>query len=169
VAGARRIGHGVDLPGEAEARSLAAEMAARGILVEVNLTSNAHILEVGKETHPYGWFRKTGVPVSLSTDDAGILRTDLSHEYARAVTYGAGYGDLVTSARNAIAFSFLTGEGLWKDPGAYRKPGAACAGQLGQTAPRPGPCADLIASSDKAREQWRYEHLLKTFEAQWGS
>ncbi len=168
VAGAHRIGHGVDLPGEAGARALAAEMAAKGILVEVNLTSNAHILELGKETHPYGWFRQTGVPVSLSTDDAGILRTDLSHEYARAVDYGASYGDLVTSARNAIAFSFLAGEGLWRDPGAYRKPAGACAGQLGQANPRPGPCADLVGSSDKAREQWRYEHLLQTFEAQWG-
>lgn len=169
VAGARRIGHGVDMPGEAGARALAAEMASKGILVEVNLTSNAHILEVGKETHPYGWFRQTGVPVSLSTDDAGILRIDLSHEYARAVDYGASYTDLVTSARNAIAFSFLAGEGLWRDPGVYRKPVAACAGQLGQLAPRPGPCADLIASSDKAREQWRYEQLLRTFESQWGS
>ena len=169
VAGARRIGHGVDLPGEAGAHGLAAEMAAKGILVEVNLTSNAHILEIGKDDHPYGWFRQTGVPVSLSTDDAGILRIDLSHEYARAVEYGASYGDLVTSARNAIAFSFLAGEGLWGDPGAYRRPAAVCAGQLGQASPRPGPCADLVRSSDKAREQWRYEHLLKVFETQWGS
>lgn len=166
VAGARRIGHGVDLPHEAGAEALAAEMAAKGVLVEVNLTSNAVILEIAGDDHPYAWLRQRGVPVSLSTDDAGILRIDLSHEYARAAKVGgAGYGDLKRSARNALAFSFLAGEGLWSDPGQYRKPAKVCAGQIGAATPRPGPCAELIAASDKAREQWRHEHLLATFEA----
>jgi adenosine deaminase len=104
--------------------------------------------------------------VSLSTDDAGILRIDLSHEYARATKEGgASYDDLKRSARNAIAFSFLAGEGLWADPGVYRRPNKACAGQLGAEAPRPGLCAELVTTSDKAREQWRHERLLKAFEA----
>lgn len=165
VAGARRIGHGVDLPLETDAEALAAEMAAKGILVEVNLTSNDVILEVSGKAHPYAWLRQRGVPVSLSTDDAGILRIDLSHEYARAADAGASYADLKASARNAIAFSFLAGDGLWADPGAYRRPAKACAGQVGAASPRPGPCADLIAGSDKAREQWRHERLLAMFEA----
>jgi adenosine deaminase len=164
IAGARRIGHGVDLPQEAGAEALAAEMAAKGILVEVNLSSNAAILEVAGKDHPYAWLRQRGVPVSLSTDDAGILRIELSGEYARAAADGASYEDLKRSARNAIAFSFLAGEGLWADPGAYRRPAAPCAGQLGAAQPKPGPCAALISASDKAREQWRHEHLLKVFE-----
>lgn len=165
VAGARRIGHGVDLPHEIDAEALAAEMAAKGILVEVNLTSNHVILETSGEAHPYPWLRQRGVPVSLSTDDAGILRIDLSHEYARAVREtGASYADLKRSARNALAFSFLAGEGLWSDPGVYKRPARACAGQIGAETPKPGPCAELVAGSDKAREQWRHEHLLKVFE-----
>ncbi|MFN3515455.1 MAG: adenosine deaminase [Phenylobacterium sp.] len=166
VAGARRIGHGVDLPHEDGAEALVAEMAEKGVLVEVNLTSNHVILETSGEAHPYAWLRQRGVPVSLSTDDAGILRIDLSHEYARAAREtGAGYDDLKRSARNAIAFSFLAGEGLWRDPNAYRKPHPACAGQIGRAEPRPGRCAELISASDKAREQWRHEHLLARFEA----
>jgi adenosine deaminase len=165
VAGARRIGHGTDLPGEVGADALAAEMAAKGVLVEVNLLSNASILEVRPEDHPYAWLRRKGVPVSLSTDDAGITRSELSGDYAAAVRNGATYEDLKTSARNAIAFSFLAGEGLWADPNAYRKPVAACAGQLGRPEPK-GACADLVARSDKAREQWRHERLLKAFESQ---
>lgn len=165
VAGARRIGHGVDLPLETDAEGLAAEMAAKGILVEVNLSSNHAILGVSGKAHPYAWLRRRGVPVSLSTDDAGILRIDLSHEYARAADEGASYADLKASARNAIAFSFLTGEGLWADPGAYRRPAKACAGQIGKAEPKAGPCADLIGASDKAREQWRHERLLAAFEA----
>ncbi|MDO8901705.1 MAG: hypothetical protein Q7V15_10145, partial [Phenylobacterium sp.] len=135
-----------------------------GILVEVNLTSNSVILELGPEEHPYGWLRDRGVPVSLSTDDAGLLRIDLSHEYERAHAYGATYEDLKRSARNALAFSFLAGEGLWADPGRYRQPVRACRGQIGASAPRAA-CAALVASSDKAREQWRHEALLAAFEA----
>ena len=164
VAGARRIGHGVDLPGEEGAEALAAEMAAKGILVEVNPISNRAILGVEPQDHPYAWFRQRGVPASLSTDDSGILRSDLTADYALAVKTGATYADLKTAARNAIAFSFLAGEGLWTDPNAYRKPAKACAGQIGQAEPR-GACAALIAGSDKAREQWRHERLLKAFEA----
>ena len=95
----------------------------------------------------------------------GTERDPESDEYARAVETGATYADLKRSARNAIAFSFLSGAPLWDDPGVYRKPARACAGQVGAADPRPGACADLIARSDKAREQWRHEHLLKVFEA----
>ncbi|MBU2137048.1 MAG: adenosine deaminase [Alphaproteobacteria bacterium] len=164
IAGARRIGHGVGLPHEMGAEALAAEMARNGVLVEVNLTSNAVILELGPDDHPYEWLRERGVPVSLSTDDAGLLRIDLSHEYERAHAYGATYDDLKRSARNALAFSFLAGEGLWSDPGLYRRPVGACRRQVGAAVPR-GACAVLVESSDKAREQWRHEALLAAFEA----
>lgn len=164
VAGARRIGHGVDLPHEDGAERIAADMAAAGVLVEVNPISNREILGLEPEVHPYAWLRKRGVPVSISTDDAGILRSDLTADYALAVKTGATYADLKTAARNGIAFSFLAGEGLWADPNVYRKPIAACAGQIGKPEPK-GACADLVARSDKAREQWRHEALLSAFEA----
>lgn len=164
IAGARRIGHGTDLPLESGADQLAAEMAGKGVLVEVNLLSNQAILEVDPKDHPYAWLRKKGVPASLSTDDAGITRSQLSGDYAAAVANGATYDDLKTSARNAIAFSFLAGQGIWADPNVYRTPVAACAGQIGAETPK-GACADLVARSDKAREQWRHERLLKAFEA----
>ncbi len=164
TAGARRIGHGTDIAQEADAETLAAEMAKAGVLVEVNLSSNAAILQVSGHEHPYAWLRQRGVPTSLSTDDAGILRINLSHEYGRASAEGATYDDLTRSARNAIAFSFLSGVGLWQDPGTYHRPASACAGQLGAEVARPGRCADLLAVSDKAREQWRHEHLIRLFE-----
>ncbi len=166
VAGARRIGHGIGLPAEDGAEALAAEMAAEGILIEVNPISNLAILEVEPQDHPYAWFRQRGIPVSLSTDDSGILRSDLSADYQLAVRTGATYADLKTAARNGIAFSFLSGEGLWQDPNVYRKPAKACSGQIGAAEPK-GACAALIAGSDKAREQWRHERLLKAFEAGW--
>jgi adenosine deaminase len=164
IAGARRIGHGVALPNETGADATAEEMAKAGVLIEVQMLSNQVILEVDPKDHPYAWFRKKGVPVALSTDDSGISRSELSGDYVAAVKNGATYADLKTAARNAIAFSFLAGDGLWTDPNVYRKPAAACAGQIGADAPK-GACADLVAKSDKAREQWRHERLLKAFEA----
>lgn len=164
IAGARRIGHGTALPEEEGADATAEEMAKQGVLIEVNLLSNQTILKVDPKDHPYAWFRKKGVPVALSTDDAGISRSELSGDYVAAVKNGATYADLKTAARNAIAYSFLAGDGLWADPNVYRKPAAACAGQIGADEPK-GACADLVARSDKAREQWRHERLLRAFEA----
>lgn len=164
-AGARRIGHGADIAHEQGAEALAAEMAVGKVLVEVNLSSNESILGLKGSDHPYAWLRARGVPTALSTDDPGILRIDLSHEYARAAREGASYAELKASARNTLAFSFLKGRGLWRDPGAYRLPEPACARALGQERPPAGPCAELIAGSDKAREQWRLERLFRTFEA----
>lgn len=164
IAGARRIGHGTALPLEVDAAAVAREMAAKGVLIETNLVSNSIILEVPPENHPYAWFRKMGVPAAFSTDDSGISRHELWGDYAFALRNGATYADLKTAARNGIAFSFLAGDGLWADPNLYRKPVAACAGQIGNAEPK-GACAELVARSDKAREQWRHERLLKAFEA----
>ena len=165
AAGARRIGHGVALPHEDGAFDLVERMAAEGVAVEINLTSNDVILGIEGYEHPVIWFREAGVPVVYTTDDPGISRIDLSHEYARAVTdTGATYADLVTSARNAIAFSFLPGEGLWQDPGRYEHPVAACAAHL-RSGTMSTLCDELLQRSPKAREQMRYEQLLAAFEA----
>ncbi|MDO1560229.1 adenosine deaminase [Brevundimonas sp. 2R-24] len=168
AAGARRIGHGIAIPHERDAYALVARMAAEDIAVEVNLTSNDVILNVEGEEHPVIWLRQAGVPVIYTTDDPGISRIDLSHEYARAVSdTGATYRDLVTSARNAIAFGFLPGEGLWLDPGEYRRPRPECAADLRDGA-RSDDCEAFLNSNAKAREQYRYERLLAIFEAERG-
>lgn len=165
-AGARRIGHGVAIPYETDAQALVAQMAAERIAVEINLTSNADILGVEGEDHPVIWLRQAGVPVIYTTDDPGISRSDLSSEYARAVfDTGATYEDLVTSARNALAFSFLPGEGLWLDPGHYQQMNPACADLARDVTT--AACEALLDRSAKAREQWRFEVRLAGFEREW--
>jgi len=86
VAGARRIGHGVDIAYEDGALPLLARMAREHIAVEINLTSNDVILGVKGAQHPLALYRAAGVPVVLATDDAGVSRGDLTQEYVRAVT-----------------------------------------------------------------------------------
>ena len=154
IAGARRIGHGVDIAYEDGAIELLARMARERIAVEINLTSNDGILGVKGAEHPLPMYLAAGVPVALSTDDAGVSRGDLSHEYLRAVTeHKLKYTDLRQISRDSLTYSFLEGESLWN----------GCKGLT--THPSPA-CNELLSRSAKAREQWRLEQALASFEAE---
>jgi len=108
VAGARRIGHGVDLAFERDQAALLAEMRRRMVAVEINLTSNDQILGVRGAEHPFPAYRAAGVPVVISTDDAAVERIDLTNEYVRAARdYGLSYAELKAIARDALVYSFL--------------------------------------------------------------
>jgi hypothetical protein len=108
VAGARRIGHGVALAFERRSAELLAEMRRRPVVVEINLTSNDLILNVRGKDHPLPAYRAAGVPIVLSTDDAGVSRIDLTNEYFRAARdYRLRYRDLKAIARNSLTYSFL--------------------------------------------------------------
>jgi adenosine deaminase len=109
IAGARRIGHGAGLAFERDAEGLLAAMRAKSIAVEINLTSNDAILGVRGKAHPLPTYLAAGVPVVLSTDDAGVSRINLTNEYFRAARdYGLGYCELKTVARNGLRYAFLT-------------------------------------------------------------
>ena len=164
TAGASRIGHGVGIAYEDGAAELLNYMADNGVLVEVNLTSNDVILGVRGADHPWHWLQRANAPFALSTDDPGISRSELSQEYARGAAEGMTYADLKRSARNALAFSFLPGTGLWLDPNRFVGPTSVCAGDIGKPEPAARACADFLAHNEKAREQFRFEARLAAFE-----
>jgi adenosine deaminase len=164
---AERIGHGVDVMYEDRPYELLKEMAAKHVMVEVNLTSNDVILNIKGDEHPFELYRKYGVPVALSTDDEGVSRIDLTHEYVRAaVTYPLSYHDFKKMVRTSIEHSFLPGASIWQlsTPETLDKPIAACASQLGQDTPA-GDCAELVSGSEKAQQQWELEHRIHVFES----
>ncbi len=164
IAGARRIGHGAALAHEADAAGLLRRMAGEGIAVEINLGSNAAILGLRGREHPLSLYRQAGVPVVLSTDDAGVLRSDLSDEFRRAVQeQGWGYLDLKRAARDSLEHAFLPGASLWRDA-VGGTPVAACAGQA-VADEASGGCRDWLQRHAKARLQWRLERDLAAFEA----
>jgi adenosine deaminase len=106
--GAKRIGHGVDIAFEADSAATLARMARERIAVEINLVSNDVILGVRGGDHPLALYRAAGAPFVLATDDEGVLRTDMTEQYVRAVVdQGLSYGDLKTAARNALEYSFI--------------------------------------------------------------
>lgn len=108
IAGAERIGHGVDLGFERDRDDLLKTMRERPVAVEINLTSNDQILGVHGAQHPFPAYHAAGVPVVLSTDDGGVERIDLTDEYVRAARdYGLDYAALKAIARASLSYSFL--------------------------------------------------------------
>ncbi|MBS0396846.1 MAG: adenosine deaminase, partial [Proteobacteria bacterium] len=151
VAGARRIGHGIDVALEDGARQLLGEMAARDVLVEINLTSNAVIGGLAGSEHPFMLYRRAGVPTALSADDEGVLRIDLTHEYVRAaLTYPLDYADLKALSRNALAYAFVPGERLLRDTRGGARVAACAHGPLEPARAAPA-CRRFLEHSEKAR------------------
>ena len=125
---AERIGHGVSVMLEKDPIGLMKEMAARNVLVEINLTSNDQILGVSGDDHPLPVYMKYGVPVAISSDDEGVARSDMTHEYLRAEeAYRIPYTELKGMTRQSLEHSFLPGESLWSSTKGAFRPVTACA------------------------------------------
>jgi adenosine deaminase len=171
-AGAERIGHGTAVMSENDPIGLLREMAAKHILVEICLTSNDVILGVSGDRHPLPVYLKYGVPVALATDDEGVSRSDMTHEYLRAVeTYGFPYAELKRMARASLEHSFIPGDSLWKDGGSDGlefRGAPACADDLGsdnESGDRvSGKCQQWIGTNERARVQWQLEKAFAEFE-----
>jgi adenosine deaminase len=163
---ADRIGHGVDVMYEDRPYDLLKNMADKGVLVEINLTSNKVILGIEGKHHPFATYRKLGVPVALSTDDEGVSRIDLTHEYVRAVqAFGLVYADLKELVRNSLEYSFLPGASLWDDKGGYVRVVPDCQADVGGPDQPSATCVSFLGSSEKAAEQWELERRFRAFEA----
>ncbi|QJD91564.1 adenosine deaminase [Duganella dendranthematis] len=108
VAGASRIGHGMDIAHESNPLTIMKEMHDKKIAVEVNLSSNDFILGIKDQAHPVTLYRKYGVPYVLSTDDAGVSRNNLSGEYVLyAARYQPDYAEVKKLSYDSIRYSFL--------------------------------------------------------------
>jgi adenosine deaminase len=160
---AERIGHGVDVMNEKDPIGLLKEMAARNVLVEINLTSNDEILGVSGDDHPLPVYMKYGVPLALSTDDEGVSRSDMTHEYIRAIAgYNLPYAELKRMTRQSLEHSFLPGVSLWAATRPAFVPVQACASDVGG---KPSPaCGKFLAASKRASEQFRLENEFTNFE-----
>ena len=163
---AERIGHGVDVMYEDHAGQLLKEMADRHTMVEVNLSSNEGILGVEGDAHPFPLYMAAHVPVALSTDDEGVSRIELTHEYTRAaLDYHLTYQDMKQLARTGMEHNFLSGDSLWAKPDKFVEVNAACKGEeLGGAHAADG-CRRFLDGSEKAAAQWEQERRFKEFES----
>ncbi len=110
IAGAQRIGHGIDLPYEDNATELLQIIKEKSV-IEINLTSNEFILGVKGQEHPYLIYSAYDVPMVISTDDSGVSRNNLTHEYVLLSSrYKPDYLQVKEYVYNSIRYSFADDE-----------------------------------------------------------
>lgn len=160
---AERIGHGVSIAYENGAENLLKHMAKTPVPVEINLTSNRKILLISGQAHPLHYYLAHHVPVVLSTDDEGVLRTDLSREYVEAViNQGLDYSTLKSINQNALTYGFIPGKSLWLNPSEHI-PVNEC-----QSMNSPA-CQKFVHENQKARLQLQLEKNILAFESRYNS
>ena len=163
---ASRIGHGVDVLYEDHPEALLKEMADNHVMVEVNLTSNAVILGIKGKDHPLHAYMAAHVPWALSTDDEGVSRIDLTHEYVRAADeQGLTYLDLKRSARTSLEHAFLHGESLWEHTDDFTAKKAGCPAIVSERTRLSEPCSDFLNTNEKAEQEFELERRFAAFEA----
>ena len=138
---AERIGHGVDVMYEDDAPGLLKEMAQKHVMVEINLSSNEGILGVEGDEHPFPIYRLAHVPVALSTDDEGVSRIDITHEYVRAaIDYHLSYADLKTAGADRDGAQLSARREPVGAAGCFRRDGGCVQGRYSgqRRIPRPG-------------------------------
>jgi hypothetical protein len=170
IGNASRIGHGVDIMSELNSAETLKCMAEKGVCIEIMPVSNEEILGVQGESHPFPIYLSRKVPITLASDDAGVLRTDLTEQFVIiAHTYPqVKYSDFKKFVRNSMEYSFLDGDGIWLERGVYvvfRPELEGCdilKGDLTQTGKK------FLYENEKAREEWRLEGKLADFEQKLG-
>lgn len=166
VGRARRIGHGVSVAWENDVAGLLRKMRTEGIAVEVCPSSNATILGVEGDRHPFWLYRRAGVPLTINTDDEGISRSTLTMEFVRAARgFRLSYRDVKELVRNSLEYSFLAGSSLFVDRDYRRVHPSYRHLRERKWVPTPDE-ARLLAASDKATAQVRLERALHEFETQ---
>lgn len=122
--GAERIGHAVHAPQD---EALMDTLAERQIGIEVSLTSNVQTTTVPDyASHPLRLFLQRGLCATLNSDDPGISRITLRHEYdVAAPAAGLDDGMIRQAQGNALAAAFLS-------PEERRKLAERCAGRANQ-------------------------------------
>jgi adenosine deaminase CECR1 len=104
--GASRIGHGVNLIDDPDTMLL---MRNEKALVEINLISNLLLEYVSDYSqHPFPEYLRTGIPVTLSTDDRGMWESNMTDEYYVAVKeFDLSWEEILTMGRNSLTYSFV--------------------------------------------------------------
>jgi adenosine deaminase len=120
---------------------------------------------VSGDDHPLPIYTKYRVPVALASDDEGVARSDMTHEYLRAIeTYHFSYADLKRFARQSLEHSFLPGQSLWSDTRLVFRTAQPCAAETVGVEKPSAACDNFLAANERAREQWKLEAEFARFE-----
>jgi hypothetical protein len=105
-----------------------------------------------------------GVPVALATDDEGIVRSELTWYFKRAVEgYHLDYVTLKRMVRDSLDHAFLPGMSLWRRPEEFAFVDA-CKREVPTGPPRGAACRGYLARNARAALEWREEVEFNRFE-----
>lgn len=107
---ATRIGHGVSIQYEDNLEKLIKTIKKHNVVVEINLESNQVILNTNPSNHPVNFYLKNNIPIIISTDDEGVLRTSLTNQFVLLTTYAPNitFEKVKSIVYNSIHYSFLS-------------------------------------------------------------
>ena len=163
---AERIGHGLDVIYEKDSPALLAEMAQKHILVEDCVYSHEVVRGMAGSENVLRTYLQAGVPVAIATDDEGIVRSELTWYFRRAVEgYDIDYTTLKRMVRSSLDHAFLPGTSLWIAPENFVM-APPCASDPLNAEPASPACRNFLASSERARIEWNEEIEFARFEAQ---
>lgn len=184
-----RIGHATCIIAKADknkANAIFNKLKNDMICLEICLTSNEKILGTERCDHPFPppfpHLLDNQVPVTLATDDSGVLGNNLATEYRKAVQkYGTdengntriSYKTLKDLARNALRHSFLPGEQIFEKPLSNRFELRSCFKYLQETeilrqdgvVGISDEASDILFRSSKAFLQHKLEISFAKFES----
>jgi len=146
------------------------ELAAKHVMVEINLTSNDAILGVHRKLASVPALSQVLACPSLSQPmTKGVSRIDLTHEYVRAVqnlqsalrrpekNWRAPASNTAFPARARVCGA---------TPDDFSRMNAACSTDaLGAESPTHPIASRFLQSSERARQQWELERRFRTFES----
>lgn len=156
-----RIGHGACITHDEKFNEILQKLCC----VEICPTSNKTILNVKRDAHPFELYLNNKVPVTLNTDDAGVLRTSLTEEFIIAIKWHSDidYLTLKNLARNQLRYSFLKGDQIYEINSPYQYQLRDCFINLNEEAKA------ILARSPKAVLQYRLEKSFLEFEKKYAS
>jgi adenosine deaminase len=103
-----RIDHGVSIAWDLGTYDILEKMRDEHIGVTICPGSNAAILDLDGDRHPFTLYRAAGVKIALATDDMGIERTNFTGEFVRAAEmFDLTYADLKDLAYDSIELAMV--------------------------------------------------------------
>ena len=105
------------------------------------------------------------MPVALATDDEGVSRSDMTHEYLKgAEEQNLSYLQLKKMARTSLEHAFIGGASLWRDGKAFAVV-KECGARRQSRRNHRRRAGSFSTGSEKARLQWKLEAEFRQFEA----
>ena len=104
--GASRIGHALNLIHDSKTMQ---RMKDNLILIETSLLSNKHFGHITDyKQHPFPMYLRSGIPITLCTDDRGRWGSTLTDEfYAAVTTFDLSWDEVKQISRNSLEYAFV--------------------------------------------------------------